>query len=575
MTDTGVGGVDVRGVDTRGVDTGSAGTRGVGLLSPESNVPGSALHAGFLASARAHPDRPALVLADRSLTYAEIDATARQWAAALIEASGRAPRRVGLFAYRSQVSYIGMLAALYAGATVVPLNRTMPPERTRVMLQAADVDVLLVDDASARQVRDVLADRPVPIVAPLSEPATVSDAMGLGVRVLTRADVERAGGPAAPARPAPEDAAYLLFTSGSTGTPKGVPVTHANVAHFLTVNQERYGFTPEDRFSQTFDQTFDLAMFDLFMAWGAGAALVPLQPIQLLSPVRFVNESGLTVWFSVPSAVALLRRRGLLKPNCLPTLRWSLFCGEALPRESAEAWQIAAPASMVENLYGPTEATIACTVHRWRGEESAQLCVNGSVPIGRPYRGLRARILDEHDADVPTGEIGELCIAGPQVFPGYWQDGAQTAQRVLVERAASDGAEVRWYRTGDRAKQLPGGDYACLGRLDSQVKILGYRIELGEVEAALRRLPGLADAAVVDVPAEGDRPVELAAFVTRADGVARLETTALDEGLRELVPAYMVPRTLTVLGDLPVNANGKVDRKALRAQAVAARASGT
>jgi len=560
MTDTGVG--------------------GVGILSPASIVPGSALHSGFQASASAYPDRPALVLADRSLTYAEIDATARQWAAALVAAAGRAPGRVGLFAHRSQVSYIGMLAALYAGASVVPLNRTMPSERTRVMLQAAGVDVLLVDDASARQVRDVLADRPVPIVAPLGE--AVPDAAGLGVRVLTRADVDRADGPAAPARPAPEDVAYLLFTSGSTGTPKGVPVTHANVAHFLAVNQERYGFGPEDRFSQTFDQTFDLAMFDLFMAWGAGAALVPLQPIQLLSPVRFVNESGLTVWFSVPSAFALLRRRGLLTPDCMPALRWSLFCGEALPRESAEAWQAAAPASTVENLYGPTEATIACTVHRWRGEESARQCVNGTVPIGRPYRGLRARILDEHDADVAAGEIGELCIAGPQVFPGYWRDDAQTAQRVLTERSAQEhgGAEVRWYRTGDRAKRLPDGDYACLGRLDSQVKILGYRIELGEVEAALRRLPGVADAAVVDVPADGDRPVELAAFVTRADSAAALESAvlepaALDEGLRELVPAYMVPRTITVLGDLPVNANGKVDRKALRAEAAAARAAGS
>jgi len=201
--------------------------------------------------------------------------------------------------------------------------------------------------------------------------------------------------------------------------------------------------------------------------------------------------------------------------------------------------------------------------------------VNGTVPIGLPYRGLRARILDEHDADVSAGGIGELCIAGPQIFPGYWQDDAQTAQRVLVERLAGDGAEVRWYRTGDRAKQLPGGDYVCLGRLDSQVKILGYRIELGEVEAALRRLPGVADAAVVDVPADGDRPVELAAFVTRADSVAALESAAVDEGLRALVPAYMVPRTITVLGDLPVNANGKIDRKALRADAAAARASGS
>jgi non-ribosomal peptide synthetase component F len=180
--------------------------------------------------------------------------------------------------------------------------------------------------------------------------------------------------------------AYLLFTSGTTGDPKGVPISHQNVTAFLAANLDHYQFGPGDRCSQTFDLTFDLSVFDLFMALGSGACLYPLSSTDLLSPVDAVAERGLSIWFSVPAVAALQRQRGALRPGVMPSLRASLFCGEALSVEVANAWSEAAPNSIGENLYGPTELTIACTRHRFSSidrQSDHQLSPGGLVPIGR------------------------------------------------------------------------------------------------------------------------------------------------------------------------------------------------
>jgi amino acid adenylation domain-containing protein len=345
---------------------------------------------------------------------------------------------------------------------------------------------------------------------------------------------------------APDDIAYLLFTSGSTGAPKGVPVTHANVRAFLAANQERYRLTPDDRLTQTFDQTFDLSVFDLFMAWEHGARVCAMEPIEILAPFRYLERNGITVWFSVPSVAAMLRKRGALRPGTMPTLRWSLFCGEALPRATAEAWQAAAPGSAVENLYGPTELTIACTAHRWDPATSPAACVHDNVPIGRPYPGLHTLVVDEELTPVPDGETGELCVAGPQTTPGYWQAPSITAQRWFAHRGRT------YYRTGDLVR-LRNGEYVCLGRNDQQVKVGGHRVELGEIEAVLRRAGAVEAVAVLwpDTDTVG-------AVVTGAVDPAAL-TAACDAAL----PAYMVPRSVHVVGELPVNGNGKIDRRAV------------
>ncbi|MFF2146619.1 amino acid adenylation domain-containing protein [Kitasatospora sp. NPDC058190] len=519
------------------------------------------LHAGFLRSVQRYPDRPALQLRGKTISYAEADLVARRWAAALL-AAAPAPRRVGLFAHRSEVSYLGMLAALYAGAAVVPLNRTFPPARTRDMLERAELDVLLVDAQSAEQLPEVLRglDPVLPVVAPESAAGRLD--LPPGTPLLAGGEVTARAGLPAPVQSDPNATAYLLFTSGSTGRPKGVPVSHRNADHFLTVNAERYGFTPDDRFTQTFDQTFDLAMFDLFMAWGCGGCLVPLEPLDLLAPFRFVEENRITVWFSVPSVAALLRRKRLLTPGSLRSLRWSLFCGEALPSATAREWQAAAPNSIVENLYGPTEATIACTVHRWDPQTSPVDCVNGAVPIGRPYPGLEALVLTEDRRIAEPHHEGELCVSGPQVFDGYWQDQPQSAEKLIVVEQPA-GTPRTWYRTGDRVRRLESGEYVCLGRMDQQVKIHGHRVELGEIEARLAALPGVVNAAVVTVPGAVEDTVELVAFVCGHDPRAE----ELEAALRTRLPRYMVPRSIHVVDALPLNANQKVDRNALRSHA--------
>ncbi|MFD1661064.1 amino acid adenylation domain-containing protein [Streptomyces caeni] len=504
------------------------------------------LGAGLLHHASVRPDHVALTVGRRDYTYEETAATARRWAAALVETVAGPPRRVGVFAHRSEVGYLGVAAALFAGAAFVPLNRKFPVGRTLTMLERADVDAVLADAASAAQLPELLRQLPYRPVVLLPD-ARRSEVPGLdGHRVLDATDLAGFTAPATLPEPAADDPAYLLFTSGSTGVPKGVPVTHANVRAFLDTNQDRYRLTPDDRLTQTFDQTFDLSVFDLFMAWENGARVCSMDPIELLAPFTYLERNGITVWFSVPSVAAVLRRRGVLRPGSMPTLRWSLFCGEALPRATAEEWQAAAPYSTVENLYGPTELTIACTAYRWDPATSPAECVHDNVPIGRPYPGLDALVVDERLADVPEGEPGELCLAGPQTTPGYWRAPELTAQRYF-ERAGRT-----YYRTGDLVRRL-NGQYVCLGRNDQQVKIGGHRVELGEIEAVLRRA-GALEAVALQWPDAGT----ITAVVSGAGDPA-----ALSDACAAGLPAYMVPRSVQVVGEMPVNANGKVDRPAL------------
>jgi amino acid adenylation domain-containing protein len=513
------------------------------------------LHSGFLASARRYPERPALSVGERTWTYDEVERTARRWATAIVETLERPPRLVGVFGHRSEVGYIGGLAALFAGAGFVPLSPTLPPGRTRAMLEAAGVDAVIADDAAAPRLAEVLPGSP-PILLPESDRPTVDPPDGI---LRDRRDLERAVPLSEPVPVSEDSVAYLLFTSGSTGIPKGVPITHANVAHFLEVNRRRYRFGPDDRLTQTFDLIFDLSIFDLFMAWGSGACVCSPRPIDLLSPFRFVAEQGITVWFSVPSVATLLRRKRLLEAGSLPTLRWSLFCGEALTRSMAEAWQAAAPNSTLENLYGPTETTIACTAYRWDPERSPGECVNGLVPIGALFEGLNALIVDEELEPVPSGEPGELCVAGPQTFSGYWRDPDATASSMFT-RTGPDGADLRYYRTGDRIRNLETGDLAFLGRLDHQVQVMGNRVELAEVESVLLGQPGVIEAAAVALGLDAGRADGLAAFISGRD----VDVGAILEAARARLPGYMVPRTLQVLGGLPLTPNGKVDRPALR-----------
>lgn len=500
------------------------------------------LDAWFWRSARRFPDVVALELAGVRLSYGRLADLAER-VAALITAATSSPRAVGLLASRSVAAYVGYLAALRAGAAVVPVNPDLPRPRNVGICRAARVDVVVTDAAAAVHGGELAHAHPAPIV-------------GLtGARWWDRLP------PAArpPPRPAvgPDDVAYTLFTSGSTGRPKGVPIRHRQLSEYLAYCTRRYSMAPGCRASQTFELTFDPSVFDMFVTWSGGGTLVVPEREEILTPARFVAERHVTHWFSVPSLVSLARRLRGLPPDSMPELRWSLFAGEQLTIDQARAWAAAAPRSTIENLYGPTELTITCTGYRLPSDPARwPRTVNGTVPIGRPYPHLDAVVRGE-DSDAIEGE---LWLRGSQRFAGYLNPDDNGAVFVPAEGATPGPvpADRDWYRTGDRVR-WQDGELVHLGRVDDQIKVNGFRVEPAEIECALRSYPGVQDVAVVGVDT-GNGRLELHA----AYSGERHPEADLAEHVRRRLPPYMVPARLRHLPRLPTNANGKVDRRRLR-----------
>jgi non-ribosomal peptide synthetase component F len=314
-------------------------------------------------------------------------------------------------------------------------------------------------------------------------------------------------------------------------------VAHRNVTHFVDAMVERYGITEHDRFSQTFDLTFDLSAFDMFVCWERGGCLCAPTQSQKMLPGKYVNDCRLTVWFSVPSTAVLMSRLRILKPGKFPGLRWSLFCGEALPVEVIQRFAEAAPNSVCENLYGPTELTIACTLYRWDTQRSAAESELGVVPIGEPYPGMKVLVADEQQREVAEGEAGELLMTGPQLTLGYFNDPARTAAAFVVPPGRTRGV----YRTGDRVRRPPPGKpLVYLGRVDNQIKIQGYRVELGEIEAVLRDEAGVEVAIAVGWPVTPSGADGVVGFL----GADRADTAAIRNRVIARLPPYMHPSAL-------------------------------
>jgi len=495
-----------------------------------------------------------------SWSYEELLREAAAIAALLIEHSpDDGPPWTAVFGHRSFVAYAGVLGALLRGHGYVPLNRKFPPMRTKAMFERSRCRALVIDNESVPQLDKLLdgaADKTLIVAPELASARELQnrfpDHLFLGRDAMTEVDAPILS------RPGSDDVAYLLFTSGSTGEPKGVMVAHRNAAPFVRAMADRYGLNENDRCSQTFDLTFDLSVFDLFVAWERGACVCCLPDKTLLKPGNYIRERELTVWFSVPSTGMFLQRFGMLKPDSYPSLRWSLFCGEGLPVDLAGAWAAAAPHSIVENLYGPTEATIACTLYRWAGERSRDEARLGLVPIGQPTPGMSALVVDEELHEVEDEEEGELLVAGPQVTLGYLDDPERTHSAFVVPPAKAD----VHYRTGDRVMRGPNGVLHYLGRLDHQVQVHGHRVELGEVEAAIRDATGAA-AVALGWPITESGAAGIVAFMAGEHG---FDLTALRATLAARLPDYMLPREIHILPELPLNSNGKFDRAALRAR---------
>jgi amino acid adenylation domain-containing protein len=485
----------------------------------------------FYRQAAANPHLTALYVDGTGFSYGHLSDLVARTASAL----GRS-EKVGVLASRSLSAYLGVLGAAWCGAAYVPLSPKLPADRLAFILKTIKPEALVVDAAGRACLTDELRS-----VAP----DLILDLAG-DIDSLPRA------GMSAPVARAESDLAYILFTSGTTGQPKGVMVSLGNVARFLAAMQPRFEPASTDRISQTSELTFDVSVFEMFIAWGNGASVEVVPANQLLAPARFIVERELTVWSSVPSIAAFMKRMRMLKPQAFPTLRYSVFAGEALPYPLATAWQDAASSSVVENLYGPTEATVYC-IGATVGPSFPPTPGRDTVPSGHPLPGLDAAIFDESFNPLPHGGEGQLAISGGQLALGYFNDPDLTSRRFPLIRGK------RWYLTGDLARQDDKGIFHHLGRIDNQVKVLGQRVELEEIEAHLRAICKSEHVAAIPWPIEDGIVQGIVGFASKA----HKSSDEILEALRGVLPHYMIPRRILDIQHFPLNASGKIDRKAL------------
>ncbi|HVS37778.1 MAG TPA: non-ribosomal peptide synthetase, partial [Gemmataceae bacterium] len=358
-----------------------------------------------------------------------------------------------------------------------------------------------------------------------------------------------------PFEPGPASLAYVVYTSGSTGRPKGVEIAHANLRNLIAWHQAAFGVTAADRASQVAGFGFDAAVWEIWPHLTAGASLyIADEPTRRSAPALrdWLVAEKITIAF-VPTVLA----ESLLHMSwpAETALRTLLTGADTLRRRPAAGLPF-----LLVNNYGPTECTVVAT----SGAVSPSGDADGPPSIGRPIANTTALILDETLRPVRAGEVGELCLAGALVGRGYRNHPELTAER-FVTYSPPSGPPHRIYRTGDRARLLPGGEIAFLGRVDEQVKIRGYRIELGEIAACLDRCPGIEACTVTARDAGADGPV-LVACVVAAPG-ARLTVSGVRAFLAGRLPDYMIPTQYVALAALPTTANGKLDKSSLPAPA--------
>ncbi|EDM73737.1 non-ribosomal peptide synthetase, partial [Plesiocystis pacifica SIR-1] len=473
--------------------------------------------------------RVALRCAGEVMSYAELHARASAVAVGLRRRGVGRGSVVGVMLERSSELVVGLLGVLMAGAAYLPLDPIYPEARLRTMLEDSGAALLLVDAFG--------------ISKPLAWPGSSWRAVELGACVLSG---ERASDSALPA-PTGEDLAYLIYTSGSTGRPKGVPIRHESLANLLAQVATRPGFGPDDRMLAATTVCFDIAMLELFLPLTQGGELVLMTSAEARDGQALVAqlESGAV---SVAQATPATWRMALAA-GWRERAPVRILCGgEALPADLAQA--LLSRCDALWNMYGPTEATIWASCDRVRA--------TGPVTIGRPLGHYRLYILDDELAPVAPGLPGDLYIGGVALSPGYHGRPELDAKTFVANPHDPEDAP-RLYRTGDVARFLSDGRVEWLRRADDQVKILGYRVELGEIDAALRALPGIADAAAV-IREDSPGVPRIVAYVVRSGSGDEASWRA---ALGERLPSYMIPRQFVAIEALPLSHNLKVDRKRL------------
>ncbi len=485
-----------------------------------------------------HPGLPAVIRGDRSLTYEELGRDADRLAHAL-RLEGVTGQPVGVFFERGFAIAVAVLGVLKAGCAYVPLDPAYPDERLAAMVRDSDATVLLTEKA--------VLDR-----VPLPD----------GTRAILLEDALSAAGdaprPTAPTA-GPDTLAYVIYTSGSSGAPKGVAMPHGPLANLIDWQCEQSSCGTGDRTLQFSALSFDVSFQELFSTWASGGALVVADDATRRSwqaLIELLNRASVRRMFLPFVALQAIAAHAGSVGVWPASLREVVTAGEQLQVTPAvRALFQHLDGAVLVNQYGPSETHVVTSLElggdprEWPDQPS----------IGRPIANAEAYVLDEHLRPQQPGTAGELCIGGPVLAQGYLGMPEATAARFRTVPGLAGGGRI--YRTGDLVELRPDGTIQFLGRLDDQVKIRGHRVETGEVEAHLRTLPEVADAAVVVREGAGGIK-QLVAFCVPAHG-AEVVASVIRRSLSVRLPDHMIPSSIRPLPSLPLTSSGKVDRRTL------------
>jgi amino acid adenylation domain-containing protein len=505
----------------------------------------SYLQSLFELQAAQTPDAIAVVYEDEALTYSTLNNYSNQLAHHLRELGVVPGSRVGVCMERSAELVVSLLAVLKAGAAYVPLDPEYPIERLRLMTKDSSPRAILTAGSLNHAVPEI----------PSTAFRVNLDLLNWNFRDYphTNLDPIHSGLTS-------EDIAYVIYTSGSTGTPKGVMVPHKGIVNRIQWMQDEYALTPNGSVLQKTPYSFDVSVWEFFWPLSVGARLVVAKPLGHKDPaylVDLIRRHEITTIHFVPSMLQLFLEHP--DSNSLDSLRRVFCSGEALPASTVQRFRERLPLAGLHNLYGPTEASVDVTY--WNCPQE----FNGPrVPIGKPVANTQIYILDAHNQPVPIGAIGELYIGGVQVASGYLNQPELTSERFLRDPFSAMPCRMM-YRSGDLARHLPDGSIEFLGRTDFQIKLRGFRVEPGEIEATLRSIPEIRDAAVL-VRGASVKGQQLVAYFTSQPpqgGRAKATGEMLRAQLAAFLPEYMVPAAYVELAEFPLTSSGKLNRKAL------------
>lgn len=506
-------------------------------------LPATTLSALVADQARKTPDAPALADARWQFSYREMRQQVVALAQLLRQRGVKPGDSVAVALPRSVFLTLALHGIVEAGAAWLPLDTGYPDDRLRMMLEDARPSLLITSEDQLARFSDIP-----------------------GLESLCYQQPLAAGDDAPLALSKPDHTAYIIFTSGSTGRPKGVMVGQTAIVNRLLWMQDRYPLSAQDVVAQKTPCSFDVSVWEFWWPFIAGAQLVMAEPEAHRDPQamqQFFARYGVTTTHFVPSMLAaFVASLDADSVAACRTLRRVFCSGEALPTELCREWERLTGAPL-HNLYGPTEAAVDVSWYPACGSELAAV-TGSSVPIGWPVWNTGLRILDAAMRPVPPGVAGDLYLTGIQLAQGYLGRPDLTASRFIADPFAPG---ERMYRTGDVARWLTNGAVEYLGRSDDQLKIRGQRIELGEIDRVMSALPDVAQAvshACVfnQAAATGGDARQLVGYLVSDSGLP-LDTAALKARLAEQLPPHMVPVVLMQLADLPLSANGKLDRKAL------------